>query len=165
MENGKYFYIKMDYHIYLKMTGNLKYTGSTGFDHFLKELFKQDYKEIIIDLSEAEYIDSTNLGLIGRIAENSFMNHNSKTTLISTNSEINYILSSVGFDEVFEITEKELNIYQWTEIPIEQADPHEIADIMLKAHKTLMDVDERNVHVFKDVVDIMEKEQKERHNP
>ena len=55
---------------YVRMQGSLNYTICAGFDGVVKELFtNEDIHNFVIDLKDAEYLDSTNLGILGIIAE------------------------------------------------------------------------------------------------
>lgn len=71
MERGRYFVAEREGITFIRMVGNLKYTGSSGFDMFLDDFLSQEYRDVVVDLSDAVFIDSTNLGLLARIAERS----------------------------------------------------------------------------------------------
>ncbi len=142
--------------------GELRYTQSAGFDAFLENLMSEDLAEVLIDLSETKYIDSTNLGLIARIGEKTLTSHNRKTTLLSPNIEINQILLSVGFDMIFTIIQDgDKYETEYNAVPESDKDDVEMARMMINAHKTLMELNEKNKMVFKDVVDMMENEMEE----
>lgn len=144
---------------FFKLTGNLKYISGGKFDAFLDQLLeeKKDFEDVMIDLSEAEYIDSTNLGFLARIAE--FMNDSycKKITLYSPNKEINTVLESVGFDEVFILVKDSSNAFD----DIKEISPAEIKErertlMMLEAHQALMRISEKNIPVFRSCVELMQ---------
>ena len=159
MADGKYFFAKENKKAFFKLTGNLKYISSGKFDAFLDQLLEEDrdFEDVMIDLSEAEYIDSTNLGFLARIAE--FMNENycKKVTIYSPNEEINIVLESVGFDEVFTLVKDSSNAFN----DVNEISPSEVKErertlMMLEAHKALMRVSDKNIPVFKSCVDLLQ---------
>ena len=161
MDRGRYFYAEKDDITYIKMVGNLKYTTSSGFDHFVDGLMERGFKNVVIDLSEATYIDSTNLGLIAKIAGRARHNANMHVTIVSPNEDINEILRSVRFNKLFTIVEDMKGVDDLKEIPDEEHDKKEDLQMLIKAHKALMDIDEENRPQFKDVVELLENEVKD----
>ncbi|MDZ7795404.1 MAG: STAS domain-containing protein [Spirochaetia bacterium] len=161
MDRGRYFYAEKNDITYIKMVGNLKYTTSSGFDRFVDGLMERGFKNAVIDLSEASYIDSTNLGLIAKIAGRARHNSNMHVSIVSPNEDINEILHSVRFDKLFTIVEKMEGVEGLEEIPDEQQDKKDDLQMLIKAHKALMDIDEENRPQFKDVVELLEKEVKD----
>ncbi len=160
MGNGKYLFAREGEKIFFKLTGNLKYTTSGKFDAFLDKLIEKDrdFSEALVDLSEADFIDSTNLGFLARIAEYMSENHCKKVTLYSPGSEINTLLESVGFDEIFVIVKDKADVSDdISEIPPSEIKERERTRMMLDSHKALMRISEKNVPVFQNVVDLLQK--------
>ena len=160
MAEGKYYFAREGEKVFFKLTGNLKYISSGKFDAFLDRLLEKerDFEDVMIDLSEAEYIDSTNLGFLARIAEYMTENFFKKVTIYSPNDEINTVLESVGFDEVFVLVKDTSNAFN----DINEISPAEIKErertlMMLEAHKALMRISEKNVSVFKSCVELLQK--------
>jgi len=161
MDRGRYYFAEKDEFTYLKMVGNLKYTSSSGFDHFVDGLMERGYRNVIIDLSEALYIDSTNLGLIAKIAGRTRHNPSIHVTILSPNQDINEILQSVRFDKLFTIVEAYPEIEASEEIPDQERGRAEDLRMLMEAHKALMDIHEDNRPKFKDVVELLENEMKD----
>ncbi|MBR5928239.1 MAG: anti-sigma factor antagonist, partial [Spirochaetia bacterium] len=67
---GNYYFAKDGNKVYFKLTGVLKYTTCGHFDAFLDDFIAHasDVESITIDLTEAEFLDSTNLGFLAKIA-------------------------------------------------------------------------------------------------
>ncbi len=143
--------------------GNLKYTSSSGFDIFLDDFLARAYQDVVIDLSEASFIDSTNLGLIARIAERSRRMGRDPVTLISPRDDINRILKSVRFDRIFRIVETgdpadlAAGLEEGEVLTGGERSDKDNLEMILRAHKTLIAVDEQNRDEFQDVVDLLEK--------
>ncbi len=161
MDRGRYFFAEKDDITYLKMVGNLKYTSSSGFDHFVDGLMERGFRNVLLDLSEATYIDSTNLGLIAKIAGRARTNPEVHVTILSTNEDINEILTSVHFDRLFTIVEEYPDDQDLEEIPDQERGRREDIKMLLEAHRALMDVHENNRPQFKDVVELLESELKD----
>jgi len=156
-----FLYSKSDDKIFIKLIGNIKYNYSNNFSNFIDTIFtKNQNEDIIIDLTKTKYIDSTNLGLLAKIARLQKRNNGKKVTIISDQTNINDILESMGFDMVF-ILIKSLknNGTTYEEIAkIDNLNDRETAQLMLDAHKELSNVNHQNKQIFKDVVTFLQKD-------
>ncbi|WP_020611107.1 STAS domain-containing protein [Sediminispirochaeta bajacaliforniensis] len=163
MERGRYFVAEREGITFIRMVGNLKYTGSSAFDMFLDDFLSQEYRDVVVDLSDAIFIDSTNLGLLARIAERSRRMGKPSVTLISPHNDINRILRSVRFDRIFHIVSS-LDTPESLE-ELEVGGSHTVSkqndnlNMILRAHKALINLDDANRHEFQDVVDLLEQHQ------
>ena len=102
MYNGKYLYTKYNNIYFIKLIGNITYPISNDLNKFLDRIFmSKDFENIVVDLTQTEQIDSTNIGLLAKIAKFMFDNFNKKTTLISTNKNITQLLVNMGFNKIF----------------------------------------------------------------
>ena len=151
---GEIFYGKQGSAYVLKFVGDIRYTLSCSLDGFLDRLFRQsDYDQIMVDLTEATNIDSTNLGLLAKIANFMRSRFNRKPFLASTNDNINRVLDSMGFDDVFERCG---DCEHCTESAAKIEDCHtskaRVAQVMLDAHTALCNINENNRKEFQDVV-------------
>lgn len=159
MNEGRYYFARDGGKAFFKLTGNLKYTNAGKFDAFLDRLLEKEdnFDEAMIDLSEADFIDSTNLGFLARISEYMNDRYCKKVTIYSPDREINNVLESVGFDEVFILVKNENR----RKPAVEEVSPAEYeerqrADMMLDSHKSLMRVSDKGKNAFKDVVELLE---------
>ncbi len=162
MNEGKYQFAQNDSFYMIKMSGNLKYTGSGGFDSFVENIFSNiKDKDMFIDLTDADYLDSTNLGILAKIADSVLTKYEKKTTIISSNPDITTLLINIGFDDYFTIidespeTETLLN-----DISNIVAKDRDMAIMMLEAHKSLMELNSKNKKIFSSVVKLLEDEVK-----
>ena len=159
MGDGKYYYAKAGNKAFFKLAGTLKYTSAGKFDAFLDHLLggETDFEDAMIDLSETVFIDSTNLGFLARISEFMADKFCKKITIYSPRSEINQILESVGFDEVFILVNDAAAFkVDMNEITPAAYEERHRAEMMLDAHKALIRVSDKNTSAFKDVVEILE---------
>lgn len=155
MNKGEYLYRREGARLFLKLKGNLKFTGSFGFDRLVDTMVDKDLDNVLLDLNDASYIDSTNLGIIARIAEE-LRTRDKRLTILSSNEDVNDILSSVGFDKVALILKKEEELSGLQEIETLKLRDREMAESMIRAHKSLISLYHANKEVFQDVVELME---------
>lgn len=157
---GTYLFARRGDSLFFKLVGKLKYTFSSGFDTFLETLIEEDdFTHAVFDLTETDYLDSTNLGLIAKLGEHLLNNHGNRITIISTKEDINQILRSVGFDDYFIILDDTSRMEeQLEEIPFLGQDDIETAKVVIDSHKHLISLDKRNEKPFQNIVALIEKE-------
>jgi len=159
MDNGKVLHASQnDIHV-LRFVGDIRYTLSPSIDSFLEGIFAgQKPAGFVIDLTETDSIDSTNLGLLARIAKRMQALDARRVTIVSNRTDINSVLTSMALDEVFDIIEDtgvETGAAQ--EVPLENSDRETLERTLIDAHRALMDLTERNREMFRDVVASLEK--------
>jgi anti-anti-sigma factor len=121
----------------------------------------------VIDLTETDNIDSTNLGLLARIANRMQERGGPRVTIVSHRQDINEILLTMGFDEVFDLVEAAPGAGKDTRpLTTLAPDRYSLGRTMLEAHRTLMALNDRNRDQFADVVSLLEgQESNHRHQP
>ena len=159
MTENKILYAIEDDTCYVKMQGSLNYTLCAGFDSIVKELFANDnIKNFIIDLIEAEYLDSTNLGILGIIAEGLKSKSSQKPIIITPKEDVLKILLSVAFDTLFEFKEnvdkKDIDYKDTSLIDVSKRSTDEF---VLESHKTLAQLNEENKDKFSHVIETIQK--------
>ena len=145
---------------FIKFIGSIQYTISSGFDKLVTHIIKStSIKKAIFDVTQATHIDSTNLGLMARIAGPLIERYNHKPVIICDNADINTLFLSMGFEHAFIIVKK-LDIVQpeLFELPAEEQDRAEQLEMLTKAHRTLMEMNDKNNETFKTVVEMFENE-------
>lgn len=160
MEEDHYKYTKIDSKYYIKLSGELRYNWSSGFNAFIEELFKRnDYENIIVDISDVTYLDSTNIGLIAQIARYVIDNFSHKLAVIVQGEEIKKLLLDMGFSEICNFIPKEEEVdHDMKSINTESKSKNELGRMLLEAHRTLMEINENNEKKFKNVVEMLENE-------
>ena len=144
----------------LKYVGDIRYTIGASLDKFIKTLFDGPRPEgFMVDLREVETIDSTNLGLLARIANLMKQCGAPRVTLVSTNEDINRQLVSIGFDEVFDIVDETGHVLSYgQELDLQENAGPEMAQTVINAHRTLMSINEENKARFQDVIELFEQQ-------
>lgn len=141
----------------LKFRGDVRFTICSALNRHLDSLFaKQQIQDILIDLTETQALDSTSLGLLAKIANFLHDQSGNKATIFSTNEDINRILESVGFYQIFQIVEQPTTVGASPQ-PIQQdsGSDTETTETIYQAHCILCDLNDENKQMFQNVVDIM----------
>lgn len=160
MDLGTVLYAKQETTCVLKFVGEIRYTMGCSLENFLDQLFAwQDYNDILIDLTETTMIDSTCLGLLAKIANVVKSRFGRKTTLVSSNPDINQILDGVGFAAVFNIcNDREATVAAYRQLPSLDPDKARLTKILFEAHQILSELNEDNRHKFKSVLEALKNE-------
>jgi len=117
----------------------------------------EDFKTVIIDLTETQCIDSTSLGQLAKISILYKEKYGQLPTIISTQDDINRILLSMGFDQVFYIVHELVSHVEYLdELPLKSVDEAEMKQRVLEAHKLLMEMNDSNRDAFQDLVKSLE---------
>ena len=143
----------------LKFEGDVRLTLCSALNAFLEELFKKpDLEAVYIDLCDAKAIDSTTLGFIAKIAILSQRYLGKRPVLISVNPDIDRLLVSVGFDQVFDLVAERFEQLDDSQALQEMdASEEEVKERVLEAHRILIELNEENRAKFEDLVETLEK--------
>jgi anti-anti-sigma factor len=154
MENGKILHASQDGIHVLRFVGDIRYTLGHTLDRYIDSLFAGPPPAgFVIDLTAADCIDSTNLGLLVRIAREMDNQGAPRVTLLSDRPEINAVLTSMALDEVFDIVARaSVPAADERELPRKAMDRDTLSRTLLKAHRALMELSEHNAETFRDVV-------------
>ncbi len=161
MSNDGVLYAFTDTSCIIKLVGAIKYTTiATDFERFIDGLIERDeVQDVVIDMRECTYIDSTDLGILARITVSQMKKGFGVPVLLyKVGSEIDSILHDVGFSRVF----KMMQHHEFDETALQKLekeaapDQLKMAKMMLEAHKLLIELDDGNREKFSTVVDYME---------
>jgi len=158
LEENNFLYFKYDHTYIIKLEGEVRYTKCADLEKFINFIFgKNTIENIIIDLKETQYLDSTCLGLLAKMANYLITNKNKKPTIISNKGNINHILKGVGFNKVFHIIKRyPQNIEELSRISIDDKDniDTDMGKMIMEAHEELFKLNKKNKETFKDVVEV-----------
>jgi anti-anti-sigma regulatory factor len=159
MLEGRILYADHDRVHVLRYVGDIRHPLAASVSGFVDVLLaRMDAGDLVFDLTEAEAIDSTNLGEIARIADRLRAQGSKRATIISTRAEINQVLFSMAFDEVFDICTQSTVPAGGEPIPDSHASKELTLRVVLSAHQRLMQMSENNRKQFAEVVDLIERE-------
>lgn len=160
MSNGKILHANHDGIEVLRFVGEIRYMLAPALDRYLDSVFAEPgFAGLVIDLVETDSIDSTNLGILARIAIRMEVRGGPRVSIVSNRMDINEVLLSMGLDEVFEIVARsKTGADNDQELVQEEVDEASMANTLLKAHRTLMSLNEHNQELFREVVSSLEQE-------
>ena len=142
----------------LKFVGDVRVNLCATVDAFVRDVFRSDdLASLLVDLTETEGIDSTSLGLLARLSNETRRRVGAVPTLISTNPNVTRVLRTTGFDDVFHMLEEPLDASSVLgELTPVSADAESLRERVIDAHRALMDLNERNRESFRDLVSALE---------
>ena len=144
----------------LRYFGTVNYTLAPGLQRFLQHLIDAgSVSGLVFDLTAAESLDSTNLGLMARVNEEVHDLGAANSVIISNNEDIDVVLRSMGFDQTFEL----YPAAQVPDAPTEPVDSKpasalELHHTMLDAHRALCRLSEAGRLEFEPVVACLERD-------
>lgn len=179
MPDGRITHAERDGLHVLRYYGRVNYTLAPAIERFVEPFFgDHPLRGIVFDLRDATLLDSTNLGLLARMADRARRTHEARCMIVSNNEDIDDVLFSMGFEETFDIvhdvepgdgqgdgpiqerTARALDSATEAETEIEISEPSqdELRRTMLEAHRALCALNERDRAEFQDVVSMLEAE-------
>lgn len=142
----------------IKLVGDVRLTLCISFDAFIERMFGDaQFVTVVFDLTEAEAIDSTTLGLMAKISLLAQERFGLVPTLVSNNPSIDRILQTMGFSEIFCIVkEGDASIEGAESLCEDCANEEQVKARVLEAHKILVGLNASNQEAFKDLIASLE---------
>ena len=159
--SGQVYYAVVENRALLKLAGAIRYPLSQRLNLALGRMFaKAHVRGVVVDLQEVEFIDSTCMGLLARVATRCLELDCERPVIVSVRPEVNRLLRSMGFDRVFVL------ITDPAAPTAGLADAAELAGLtkrpdpklVLEAHRALCRINETNLHLFQNVVEQLQSE-------
>jgi len=145
--------------IFVQFIGNATMKNSKTIEELFDNIFAGEKKEIIIDFKDCNYMDSTMLGFLAKTAIKLKKVWNKQMFEFNAINMVKASLKSTGVYNLMEHLDEFNGVVQLTELQVKDfSDKGEKARHILDAHKTLMSLSEENEKVFKNVVDLLEKD-------
>lgn len=140
----------------IRLVGQIKYgSNAKGLSEFVNtKVAEESVKDVIVDLRECDFIDSTNIGNLGKIAKLQQEKGAKKPTLVySEDSKVISAIEDVNMDVLFEVcVDKEMGDNDYEDVGGVDTNKNELAKIMLDSHKFLSDFNDSNKKKFESVV-------------
>lgn len=162
MQSGRILYAVHNGTYVLKLEGEVRVPMCTSLDAFVEKMFlDHELHAVLIDLTQTTIIDSTTLGLLAKISVFLRDKLKRKPVILSTNTDVNRVLNSMGFDQVFVILEAASGSGdRLDELPSVEQSQQELTRNVIEAHRILMSLNDQNQETFKNLVDALEAEQR-----
>ncbi|MEJ2044409.1 MAG: anti-anti-sigma factor [Reinekea sp.] len=160
MSNGRVLMANRQGQYVIKLTGDVRMTLCTTIDTCLNTMVQDSrFESVTVDVTEAEGIDSTSLGLLAKISRLSSPKMGHVPLLISSHPDITRIVDSMGFrNRVYDIVSQSemAEVSSLEEADVVPLDEHIARERVLEAHKILMSLNESNHQAFKELVECIE---------
>jgi len=158
MTTGKIQFAESEGTFVLKFVGDVRLTLCAALDAYIEKIFSVlNFNAIIIDLTETDCIDSTSLGLLAKLSILSRDKVGFLPTLVSNKDDMNRLLQSMGFDQVFNIVSQvEPSMADLADLPGQLLSEELVKDKVLEAHRILMNLNDHNRAAFRDLVSALE---------
>jgi anti-anti-sigma factor len=148
----------------LRYFGRVNYVLAPAIKQFADDLVNQgDVRGWVFDLTHAELLDSTNLGLLARLAVRSGAADPARSVIVSPSADLNSVLRSMSFDQLFDIVtvappDESVRTAGGEDIAGPSASRRELGETMLEAHRALMALSDSGRLEFEQVVAALEAE-------
>lgn len=162
MSCGKILYAVHEGTWVLRLRGDVRATWCAAFDELVERLLADDaLRAVVVDLRETTNIDSTMLGLLARLALRVREKLADPPLLLAPGEDVRRLIDSMCLEKVFRIGQAAPEAAcECAELPLVDKPASDLCRQVADAHRVLMDIDERNRAVFRDVVASLEGEQR-----
>jgi len=157
MPEGRIEVAQSDGHWVLRLQGVIRFTLSPALNQWLdRVLAEPGGGQLLIDLSRTQSIDSTNLGVLARIARFARERGDPAPLMIAPDPSISALLHGVCFDQLFTIVASaDYSAAQLQALAPLDADQAAMLQLVLEAHRRLAAIDARNQAEFSPLIDAL----------
>ena len=144
----------------LQVLQKASYTNCEPVRNFFDKKFNAGQRSFIVDFANCTSVDSTFLGILVRLALNLRNSENSgKLALVNLNGRNLETVKNLGIHRIAEISSHSVESVNDLESLSENGqDDIACSETIYEAHKTLMNLNEKNLRMFCDVVSFLEQE-------
>lgn len=159
MQDGRILAASHDGTYIIRLVGDVRLTLCTSIDDYFQHMFEDpEFASVLVDLCDAQGIDSTTLGMLAKLALTVQERCGFKPAIYSCDPGINRLLGSMAFKQIFELHDERCNNPDdVTDIPTVSGSEESVKAKVIEAHKLLMDMSDENRERFKDLVTALEK--------
>jgi anti-anti-sigma regulatory factor len=145
----------------LKLVGEVRLTYCNALDDIIESIVgSSGFVTLVVDLSEASMVDSTTLGLLAKLAIRARTKSHFLPSIVSSNPDITRVIKSMGFESIYIVLkEPVLDPKVLIELEPREMDEQSVRERVLEAHRILMEMNESNREMFRDLVTALEGEQ------
>jgi anti-anti-sigma regulatory factor len=144
-----------------KLIGEVRAQCCSSLDHLLDKLDTlSEIKGVIVDLTEAYFVDSTALGIVAKLGLRIQALYHVQPVLLSTNEDITTLANSMGLGQIFVLLNCPNQEQCCTQsLPEETPDQLDMLHTVLEAHRALMKLNANNRAMFEPLVQQLEREE------
>lgn len=156
----KYMYGEYENKVFIKLIGNSTMKNSKTLEDIFAKVLQGEKRDVVLDFTDSNYMDSTVLGTIAKNSVKVKKIWGESVYAVNVSGSIKMGLTSTGIDRIIKIIENgsQNNAEMISVEKTDFSDKRSKTEHILEAHKMLMSLNDDNKKVFKNVVDLMEKE-------
>lgn len=150
--------------VMLRYEGQVRYPTAPAVEEAVNDLLEREERPrtFVFDLSRAEMVDSTHLGLMARMAAPITVWSGLRPVIVTAHEDLREVLISMSLDEVCDVLPHFPSPGGGQAVGDETPSQGRLLHTMLEAHKALAALSEENEHRFRDVVTWLEAERASR---
>lgn len=159
MSQARILVARQDKVVQVRIIGRATFKVSRELREYGIKVIREGVKTVIIDLSGCKGMDSTFLGVLAMIGLEA--RDSAAVLIVNADEQHRRLLDGIGISRLFEFAESRTSEGTWQELceaAAEAANMEDVADTIVEAHRTLMDISPDNVPKFKDVVEMLSSE-------
>ena len=158
MSEGRILAASQDGAYVIRLVGDVRLTLCTTIDEYFCAMYEDPtFVSVWVDLCEAEGIDSTTLGLLAKLAITVKEKFGFEPVIFSSDSGINRLLQSMGFQRLFDLRESVCEeTMAGQEIPAVEGSEQAVKAKIVEAHRVLMGLSDENKARFQDLMTVLE---------
>jgi hypothetical protein len=158
VEHKPFFIGNFDKNLYLKLYGDITLKNIYPLKKFLSGLDFSYFFHIIFDFQKTDYLDSTSLGIIINTGLKYKDMIQRRLSFINMPKGLDDSFRTFGFYDIAEINkEVSISISEEQLVPLPDEDEKIDGLGILEAHKTLANMNEKNMEMFRTLIDLLEK--------
>ncbi|MEK9772251.1 MAG: STAS domain-containing protein [Opitutae bacterium] len=148
---------------FVKISNKASYLTCEPLRKFFEEQTKAGQKRYIIDFKDCASMDSTFLGILVSVALQIRSNQNGGSMVLLNLTGRNLeTVSNLGIHQITEVSSEEIrDVQQLEELVQNSAQSSVGTNTVYQAHKALMNLNDKNLKVFSDVVSYLEQKKEE----
>lgn len=143
-----------------RAVGRVTFKVAPEFRDYAVKAFAEGVRSVILDLSGCVTMDSTFMGVLAMIGIEG-RKRQAQLLVVNADESNRNLLDSIGVSRVWTFGETAVptvNLATLCEAAEGAAPTGAVGELVLEAHRTLMDLDEANIPKFKNVVELLSKE-------
>jgi anti-anti-sigma factor len=161
VSTGKIFVADEQGNYLIKFIGDVRVTLCGSLNRHIDRIFgSNDVQRVVVDLLEADGLDSTTLGLMAKLGLHCRKAYSIDVQVFCQNPSILRTLDCMGFDELFDIYQEVPNITaELKSITSVNPEVDEVRQQVLEAHRLLVELNPKNSAEFTDLIRALESDQ------
>ncbi len=143
----------------IRLQGQINMKNVAPLKFFFKSIAIVQFKDVIIDLKQAEYLDSTSFGILASNAVKFLKETNRKFDFINLSETLHDQFRQLGFPQICDIhRDMDVDLTDLPLIELVQKEQSINGEEILEAHRTLSELNEPNRKKFEKVVRLLSQE-------